>query len=94
MGYFSGFPDDLKLVVATLSRLYSETTEALGGARANPLKKREIDDNSRKLGGLFARLNKADISPNARGKLIQICQSLDTGDYASAMQLQVPPLFL
>lgn len=82
-------PGDLKPVVATLSRLYNETSEALGGARANPAKKREIDDNSRKLGGLFFRLNKADISPNARTKLVQICQSIDSGDYATASQLQV-----
>lgn len=82
-------PADLKPVVATLSRLYNETSEALGGARANPAKKREIDDNSKKLGGLFARLNHSDISPNARTKLIQICQSIDSGDYNTAIQLQV-----
>ncbi|KAI5061484.1 hypothetical protein GOP47_0023989 [Adiantum capillus-veneris] len=82
-------PADLKPVIATLSRLYNETTEALGGARATHTKKREIEDNSKKLGGLFERLNKADISPNARAKLAQICQSIDTGDYATASQLQV-----
>eukprot|EP00250_Pteridium_aquilinum_P017180 c23494_g1_i1 orf=196-3657(+) len=82
-------PADLKPVIATLSRLYNETTEALGGARANPAKKREIDDNSKKLGGLFERLNTSDISPNARAKLIQICQSIDSGDYTTASHLQV-----
>ncbi|MCO5588868.1 hypothetical protein L7F22_042828 [Adiantum nelumboides] len=82
-------PADLKPVIATLTRLYNDTTEALGGARATHTKKREIEDNSKKLGGLFERLNKADISPNARVKLVQICQSIDTGDYVTASQLQV-----
>lgn len=85
----SNVPADLKPVVATLTRLYNETTEALGGARAVQAKKREIEDNSKKLGGLFEKLNKADISPNARAKLVQIVQSIDTGDYDKAIKLQV-----
>eukprot|EP01018_Ginkgo_biloba_P001782 Gb_38895 [translate_table: standard] len=80
---------EIRPVIGTLTRLYNETSEALGGARANPAKKREIDDNSRKFGSLFAKLNSGDISPNAASKLVQLCQALDSGDCAAALQIQV-----
>jgi protein transport protein SEC31 len=72
-----------------LTRLFNETSEALGGSRANPAKKREIEDNSRKLGALFANLNSGDISKNASDKLVQLCQALDSGDFSTALQIQV-----
>ncbi|KAL5079165.1 hypothetical protein RYX36_007586 [Vicia faba] len=64
-------------IVTTLTRLFNETSEALGGSRANPAKRREIEDNSKRLGGLFAKLNSGDISKNASDKLLQLCQALD-----------------
>ncbi|KAE8038305.1 hypothetical protein FH972_010830 [Carpinus fangiana] len=76
-------------VIATLTRLFNETSEVLGGSRANPAKKREIEDNSRKLGALFAKLNSEDISKNAADKLVQLCQALDNGDFSTALQIQV-----
>ncbi|KAK6163007.1 hypothetical protein DH2020_002848 [Rehmannia glutinosa] len=76
-------------VIATLTRLFNETSEALGGSRANPAKKREIEDNSKKLGALFAKLNSGDISKNAAEKLVQLCQALDNGDFGTALQIQV-----
>ncbi|GFP84273.1 protein transport protein sec31 homolog b [Phtheirospermum japonicum] len=79
----------LKPVIATLTRLFNETTEGLGGSRANPTKKREIEDNSKKLGALFAKLNSRDISQNAAEKLVQLCQALDNGDFGTALQIQV-----
>ncbi|KAL2234144.1 UNVERIFIED_CONTAM: Protein transport protein SEC31 B [Sesamum indicum] len=85
----SNVPAQQKPVIATLTRLFNETSEALGGPRANPAKKREIEDNSKKLGALFAKLNSGDISKNAAEKLIQLCQALDSGDFASALQIQV-----
>lgn len=85
----SNVPAPQKPVIATLTRLYNETSEALGGSRANPAKKREIEDNSRKIGALFAKLNSGDISKNAADKLVQLCQALDNGDYSTALQIQV-----
>jgi len=76
-------------IVTTLTRLFNETSDALGGSRANPAKKREIEDNSKRLGGLFAKLNSGDISKNASDKLLQLCQSLDNGDFGTALQIQV-----
>ncbi|KAI5442427.1 hypothetical protein KIW84_011485 [Lathyrus oleraceus] len=75
-------------IVSTLTRLFNETSEALGGSRANPAKRREIEDNSKRLGGLFAKLNSGDISKNASDKLLQLCQALDNGDFGTALQIQ------
>ncbi|GAB4832488.1 hypothetical protein Ancab_006510 [Ancistrocladus abbreviatus] len=85
----SKVPAHQRPVIATLTRLFNETSEALGGPRANATKKREIEDNSRKLGALFAKLNTGDISRNAADKLVQLCQALDIGDYGTALQIQV-----
>lgn len=83
---------ELKPVITTLTKLYNETSAALGGTHANPSKKREIEDNSRKIGSLFAKLNSGDISPNAAAKLVQLCQALDAGDFAGALHMQVGSL--
>ncbi|XP_057498437.1 protein transport protein SEC31 homolog B-like isoform X1 [Actinidia eriantha] len=85
----SNVPAQQRPVITTLTRLFNETSEALGGSRANPAKKREIEDNSRKIGALFAKLNSGDISKNAAEKLVQLCQSLDNGDFGTALQIQV-----
>nr|CAB3455189.1 unnamed protein product [Digitaria exilis] len=80
---------ELSPVIATLTRLFDETSKALGGSQATQAKKREIEDNSRKIGALFAKLNSGDISPNVSSKLIQLCSALDSSDFATAMHLQV-----
>ncbi|XP_028760563.1 protein transport protein SEC31 homolog B [Neltuma alba] len=85
----SNVPVHQKPIVITLTRLFNETSEALGGSRANPAKKREIEDNSKRIGGLFAKLNSGDISKNAADKLLQLCQALDKGDFTTALQIQV-----
>nr|XP_043623447.1 protein transport protein SEC31 homolog B-like isoform X2 [Erigeron canadensis] len=82
-------PAQQKPVIGTLTRLLNETSEALGGSNAVPAKKREIDDNSKKLGALFAKLNSGDISKNAAEKLVQLCQCLDRGDFPTALKIQV-----
>ena len=85
-------PEHQRPIVTTLTRLFNEVSAALGGSRANPAKKREIEDNSKKLGGLFAKLNGGDISKNAADKLLRLCQALDSGDFATALQIQVKQL--
>ena len=79
----------LKSIVTTLRRLFNETSELQGGSRANAVKKREIEDNSKKLGALFVKFNTGDISKNAADKLLQLCLALDNGDFSSALQIQV-----
>lgn len=83
------FAAELKPVVSTLTRLFDETSTFLGGGKAPPAKKREIEDNSRKLGALFVKLNSADLSDNASKKLVQLCQAINGRDYTAAMQIQV-----
>ncbi|XP_012473740.1 protein transport protein SEC31 homolog B [Gossypium raimondii] len=85
----SNVPAHQKPVITTLTRLFNETSQALGGPRANPAKKREIEDNSKKIGALFAKLNSGDISKNASDKLIQLCQALDNNDFGTALHIQV-----
>ncbi|KAJ6777589.1 WD40/YVTN REPEAT-LIKE-CONTAINING DOMAIN ANCESTRAL COATOMER ELEMENT 1 SEC16/SEC31-RELATED [Salix koriyanagi] len=85
----SNVPAHHRPVITTLTRLFKETSEALGGARANPARKREIEDNSRKIGALFAKLNSGDISENASDKLFKLCQALDINDFSTALQIQV-----
>ncbi|GER48620.1 transport protein SEC31 [Striga asiatica] len=85
----SNVPAPHKPVITTLTKLFNKTSEALGGPLANPAKKREIEDNSKKLGALFAKLNSRDISANAAEKLVQLCQALDNGDFSTALQIQV-----
>ncbi|CAM8961850.1 unnamed protein product [Rhodiola kirilowii] len=85
----SKVPVHHKPVISTLSRLFNETSEALGGSRANPAKRREIEDNSKKIGWLFANLNSGNISQNASLKLVELCQALDNGDFMKALQIQV-----
>ncbi|XP_004303090.1 PREDICTED: protein transport protein SEC31 homolog B isoform X2 [Fragaria vesca subsp. vesca] len=85
----SKVPAHQKPIIATLGRLFNETSEALGGSRANPAKKREIEDNSKKIGALFAKLNSGDISKNAADNLVQLCQALDNGDFNTALTIQI-----
>ncbi|GJX17530.1 transport protein Sec31 homolog B-like protein isoform X2 [Tanacetum coccineum] len=75
-------------VIETLTRLFNETSEALGGSHAVRAKRREIDDNSMKIGALFAKLNNGDISKNAAEKLVQLCQALDRCDFPTALKIQ------
>lgn len=78
---------ELRPVITTLTKLYHETSEALAGA--NPSSKRQIEDTSRKIGSLFAKLNSGDISPNAASKLRELCHALDSGDFENALHIQV-----
>ncbi|URE36710.1 transport protein [Musa troglodytarum] len=85
----SNVPAELKPIITTLTRLYDDTSVALGGSHANPSKKREIEDNSRRIGSLFAKLNSGHTSPDVAAKLVQLCQALDAGDFAGALHIQV-----
>ncbi|KAL9306604.1 Protein transport protein SEC31 A [Arabidopsis thaliana] len=86
----SNVPAHQKPIVASLTRLFTETFEPLRGySRDTPAKKREAEDNcSRKLGALFSKLNNGDISKNAAEKLTQLCQALDKRDFGAALKIQ------
>ncbi len=76
---------DMQPVVAALKGLFTTVAGALGG---QPGKKREIDDNSKRLGGLFWRLNANDVSEGVKARLQQLSAALSAGDIAGATQIQ------
>mmetsp|Transcript_24380 Transcript_24380/g.43410 ORF Transcript_24380/g.43410 Transcript_24380/m.43410 type:complete len:1160 (-) Transcript_24380:43-3522(-) len=80
----SSVPAELKPVVNSLGRLFQHVQSF-----SAPAKKREMDDNAKRLGGLFWHLNKADVSPSVAGKLTALCQALDAGDFPQASHIQV-----
>jgi hypothetical protein len=52
-------------------------------------RKREMDDNSRRIGGLFWKLNEAQVAPHVVAKLLLMCAALDAGNWPAAQHLQV-----
>ncbi|KAH7847399.1 hypothetical protein Vadar_025627 [Vaccinium darrowii] len=72
----------------SLTRLFNETSAAMGGPSANPAKKQEIEDNSGKIGVVIAKLTSGDISRNATEKLVYLCPSFDNGDFGCLMDSQ------
>ena len=77
--------NELKPVVAALRGLVQEVAAALG-----PAKKREAEDNSRRIGALFWRINAGDVSPGVQAQLQQLSAALSAGDIAAAQSIQVP----
>jgi protein transport protein SEC31 len=75
---------DARPVVASLGHLYASCVAAAAG---NAAKKRELDDSSKKLGALFWRMNKRDVSPSVQSKLTLLCAALDKSDFVSAGQV-------
>jgi protein transport protein SEC31 len=77
---------ELRPVATSLVNLY-QACESFAGA--NPAKRRELDDASKKLGALLWKLNEGEISPSVAGKLQQMCAALDMGDFATVGHVQV-----
>ena len=73
-------------VVRSLTALFKACEAAAG---ANPAKKREVEDSSKRIAGLLWKLNQDDVSASVCGKLLQLCTALDRGDVAGATQVQV-----
>lgn len=53
------------------------------------VKKREMDDSSKKIGQLFWKLNAGEVSASVVPKLQQLCAAIDAGDWHTANQVQV-----
>ncbi|KAK9805066.1 hypothetical protein WJX73_010529 [Symbiochloris irregularis] len=81
----SKVPQNMRPVVASLSTLYNTCEAAVQGL---PAKKREMDNNSQRLGVLFWHLNNGSLSPGVADALRQICAALDARDYVTVGQLQ------
>jgi protein transport protein SEC31 len=73
-------------VVKALRGLFDVCSAAVASA---PGKKREMEDNSKRLGGLFWRLNKGDVTSSVAASLTQLAAALESRDFATASQIQV-----
>ncbi|KAG2498995.1 hypothetical protein HYH03_003181 [Edaphochlamys debaryana] len=81
----SNVAPELRPVIASLTNLYN-TCMPLAN---NPAKKREMDDNTKKIGQLFWRLNTGEVSASVVPKLQQLCAAIDQGDWQTANHIQV-----
>ncbi|GFR43886.1 hypothetical protein Agub_g5015 [Astrephomene gubernaculifera] len=81
----SAVPAELQSVVASLKNLYNTCLPLAN----NPAKKREMDDNTKKLGQLFWKLNSGEVSAGVVPKLQQLCAAIDAGDWHTANHIQV-----
>ena len=72
-------------VIASLRALVQACAAGLAGV---PAKKREMEDNSKRVGGLFWRLNARQVSAPVCAALGQLAAALDAGDLATASQIQ------
>lgn len=77
---------DLKPAVSCLIESYNICAKAYEG---NPGKKREVDDNSRRIGILFFKLNIGDVKPSVRAQLLDLCRALAARDFASASKIHI-----
>ncbi|KIZ01949.1 hypothetical protein MNEG_6017 [Monoraphidium neglectum] len=80
----SRVPADQKAVLASLNALFNACLPLAN----NPARKREMDDNSKRLGALFWRLNEGQVSAHVVARLQQLCAALDAGNYPAATQIQ------
>ncbi|KAF6262154.1 hypothetical protein COO60DRAFT_1470516 [Scenedesmus sp. NREL 46B-D3] len=81
----SKVPGEHKAVLGSLTNLFNACMPLAN----TPARKREMDDNSRRLGGLFWKLNEAQVAPHVVAKLLQMCAALDAGNWPAAQHLQV-----
>jgi len=81
----SQLKDELRPIVTSLTNLYS----ACAAASQMGAKKRESDDNSKRMGGLFWKLSNGDVSATVSSKLLQMAAALDVGDFSTATSVQV-----
>ncbi|GIL46865.1 hypothetical protein Vafri_3734 [Volvox africanus] len=76
---------ELRPVVTSLTNLYNACMPLAN----NPAKKREMDDNTKKIGQLFWKLNSGEVSASVVPKLQQLCAAIDAGDWHTANHIQV-----
>ena len=82
----SSVPQDMKGVVACLKDSYNLCASAYAN---NPSKKREVEDNSRRLGILFFKLNLNDVKPSVKAQLQELCKALGSKDFAQASKIHI-----
>ena len=79
-------PADMKPVVACLRDSFNMCAKAFEN---NPSKKREMDDNSKRLGVLFFKLNLDDVKPSVKAQLLELCKALNAKDFMHASKVHI-----
>jgi protein transport protein SEC31 len=74
-------PKELQPTLASLKRL----VETLAS------NKREADDNSRRIGILFWKLNAGEVKREVQDKLVTLVAALESGNLPNAERIQVDP---
>ena len=75
-----------QVIVSTLRDLVQSFITSAG---AHPGKKREAEDNSKKIGALFWRLNAGELSPEVQSKLKALVAAIKSGNAQEASSVQV-----
>ncbi|KAF8071322.1 SEC31B [Scenedesmus sp. PABB004] len=81
----SKVPADQRGVLGSLGNLFNACMPLAN----TPARKREMDDNSRRIGGLFWRLNEGQVAPHVVAKLQAMCAALDAGNWPAAQHIQI-----
>lgn len=96
----AGPPADVALMTTDVSKISGELMPIVSSFRSlyqageqvaatQPARKRELDDASKKLGGLVWRMNQGMVSDSVTSKLLSLAAALDAYDYAGAAHVQV-----
>lgn len=96
----AGPPSDVALMTTDVSKISGEFMPIVNSFRSlyqagehvaatQPARKRELDDASKKLGGLVWKMNEGTVSDSVTSKLLSLAAALDAYDYAGAAHVQV-----
>ena len=77
---------NLSRVVQSLRALYDACSAASG---AQPAKRKEMEDGSKRLGTLLWKLNAGEVSQSVVSKLVALASALDVADFAQAQNIQM-----
>lgn len=79
----SAVPEAMRPVVDSLTDLYYDFYND------NDTQPREAEDTSKRIGALFWKLNRGEVSQGVCEKLRHLCQALDAGDSETATRLRI-----
>ena len=79
-------PAEYQVIISTLRDLVRSII-----ANAAPSKKREAEDNSKKIGALFWRMNAGELKPEILDKLRALAAAIQSGNSQEATSYRVRP---
>lgn len=82
-------PAESQVIVSVLREMVQGFITSAG---SHPGRKREAEDNSRKIGALFWRANAGELPPEVLNKLRSLAQAIQAGNTQDATAIQVGAL--